>query len=262
MLNILKCVHHVPEHMSAMYPVYTVGARGYPPDSFLLGFLNVKGIGETAAATIVQERETGGPYRSLADAMERTGLQREAVENLVMAGAFDSLVSDRREALWEVGLRYHPVGNQQALQLPVEQDAAELPDLSEWEAMAGEYATMGLYPNGHLMALIRPHLSSDVLSSHEVPDLSDGAEVAVAGLVIRRQRPLGNAVFITLEDEFGHIPLIVWPKVYDRYRLVMREPVLTVRGVVSRREGTLNIVVTHAEAVATVRDPPKAKNWS
>jgi error-prone DNA polymerase len=127
--------------------------------------------------------------------------------------------------------------------------------------MAGEYYTMGIHPEGHLMAHMRPHLDSEILTSQQIPDVDDGAEVSVAGLVIRRQRPLGNAVFITLEDEFGHIPLIVWPKVHDRYRLVMREPVLLVRGTVSRRDGTLNIVVGHAESLKTLRDVPKAKDW-
>ena len=230
-------------------------------EALLLGFLHVGGLGEAAAIAIVQERERGGPYKDLGDAMRRTGLHREAVENLVTAGAFDSLASDRRRALWEVGLRYRPGGGQQPLELPVEQDMAELPGMSEWEAMAGEYRTLGLYPDGHLMAHMRPHLGAGVVPSNEVPGLDDGEKVTVAGLVIRRQRPLAKAVFITLEDEFGHTPLIVWPAVYDRYRQVLREPVLRVKGVVSRRDGTLNIVVTHAESLTAFANTPKSKNW-
>ena len=83
----------------------------------------------------------------------------------------------------------------------------------------------------------------------------------MAGLVIRRQRPLSEAVFVTLEDEFGHIPLVVWPKVYERYRLVLQEPLLMVRGVVSRREGTLNVVVERVQRIKGLRHLPKAKNW-
>ena len=238
-------------------------------EALLLGFLNVREVGEALASQIVEARQRGGPFTSLADAMRRTGLQREAIENLVMAGAFDSLAPDRRAVLWEIGLRYQPGGDQQALQLPVGQDMAELPPLGEWETMAGEYRTLGLYPQGHLMAMLRPHLNSpsgeakgpNTLTSLDVPGLEDGAEVTIAGLVIRRQRPLSKAVFITLEDEFGHISLTVWPGVYERYRLVLREPVLKVRGVVSRREGTLNIVVNHAESVKALINGPKAKNW-
>ncbi len=159
------------------------------------------------------------------------------------------------------------------MELPVEQDMAQLPLFTDWETMAGEYHTMGLYPRGHLMAKLRPTLSPDIVPSDGIPLLDDNTEVTVAGLVIRRQRPLSKAVFITLEDEFGHIPLVVWPRTYERYRLVLREPLLKVRGHISRREGALNIVLTHAETLsgpgrlpsATSVDGspglPKARNW-
>ncbi len=231
------------------------------PEALLLGLFNVKGVGGSAAEAIVAARDRGGPFKSLADAMRRTGLRQDAIENLVTAGAFDSLTADRRTALWEVGLRYRPTGAQQALTLPVEQDMAHLPGLSEWEAMAGEYQTMGLYPRGHMMAKLRPYLSPDIVSSDDVPHLKGGTEVTVTGLVIRRQRPLGKAVFITLEDEFGHTPIVVWPKVYERYRMVLREPVLTVRGIVSRRDGTMNIALTHAESVTVPSALPEAHSW-
>ena len=230
-------------------------------ESLLLGFLSVKGVGESAASEIVMARREGGPFASLGDAMRRTGIQREILENLITAGAFDSLASDRRASLWEVGLRYRPGGGLTTLQLPVEQDMAALPRFSEWESMEGEYQTLGLYPKGCLMAALRPNLGKEVLTSLDVPDMSDGEQVTVAGLAIRRQKPLGKAIFITLEDEFGHIPMIVWPAIYEKYRLVLREPLLKVVGVISRREGTLNIVVNHAESIGGPRDLPAAKNW-
>jgi len=120
---------------------------------------------------------------------------------------------------------------------------------------------MGIYPEGHLMAKLQPHLGPEVVPSDEVPHLEDGREVTVIGLVIRRQRPLAKAVFLTLEDEFGHTPIVVWPKTYEHYRLVLREPLLKVRGTVSRREGTLNIVLTHAGEVHGPRDLPDSRSW-
>ena len=239
----------------------SMGKSTIEGESLLLGFLHVRGVGGSAASAIVEARDRGGPFESLADAMGRTGLQQESIENLVMAGAFDSLAPDRRAALWEVGLRYRPVAEQQALEMPVEQDMARLPLLSGWESMAGEYQTMGLYPDGHLMVRLRPALGPDVLPSDEVLHVADGTEVTVAGIVIRRQRPLAKAVFMTLEDEFGHAPVVVWPKVYERYRLVLREPVVKVRGVVSRREGTLNIVLIHAEGIPVSTAVPDAHSW-
>ncbi len=229
--------------------------------SLLLGLLNVKGIGESGAEAILEAREREGSFETLVDVVQWTALNRQALENLVMAGALDSLISDRRSALWEIGLRYRPTGLQRTLPLPVEQDIVDLPPLNEWEIMTNEYRTLGLFPNGHLMAHIRPHLDSNVLPSHKVPDLEQGAEVTVAGLVIRRQHPFTKGVFITLEDEFGHVPLVVWPQTFERYRLVLREPVLKVRGVVSRRGGALNIVANHVESIEAIPSLPKAKNW-
>jgi len=246
-------------------------------ESLLLGLRYVRGMGDAVASQAVAARDQGGPFKSLADAMERTGLKREAIENLVTAGAFDALdtatpvrvepqkmknaASRRRQALWEVGLRYRAINTQQPLPLPVEQDMAELPEQSEWETMGEEYRIMGLYPEGHLMAMARPHLRRGILSSRDIESKADGDIVTVAGLVIRRQRPLAKAVFLTLEDEFGHIPLVVWPGEFAKYRQLIREPLLIIRGEVSRRDSTMNIVTKHVEPMPAMENLPKAKSW-
>ena len=138
---------------------------------------------------------------------------------------------------------------------------AELPEQSQWETMGEEYRILGLYPEGHLMALARPYLRPGILSSRDIEFKADGDIVTVAGLVIRRQRPLAKAVFLTLEDDFGHIPLVVWPSEFAKYRQVIREPLLIIRGEVSRREGTMNIVTHHVEPMPTMKNLPKAKSW-
>ena len=226
-----------------------------------LGFLTVASVGSAAAQAIVKVRELNGPFESVAGFMARTGLLRHALDNLADAGAFDSLARDRRSGRWEIGLRYRPVNDQGALSLPTDQDMVSLPLLTAWEEMDGEYRTMGVHPSGHVMAGLRPTIDPKVLTSCDVAQLANGTKVTVAGLVIRRQRPLGKAVFITLEDEFGHTPLILWPQVYERYRQVLKEPFLEVQGTVSRRDGTMNVVVTAAAPVAALASPPRAKNW-
>ena len=239
-------------------------------EALLLGLRYVRGMGDAVASQVVSARDQGGPFESLADAMERSGLQREAIENLVTAGAFDTLnagtaelerKTDRRQALWEVGLRYRAINTQQPLPLPVEQDMTELPEQSQWETMGEEYRILGLYPEGHLMAMARPYLRREILSSRDIEDKYDGDIVTVAGLVIRRQRPLSKAVFLTLEDEFGHIPLVVWPDEFAKYRQLIREPLLIIRGEVSRRDGTMNIVTKHVETIPLIKNLPKAKSW-
>ena len=231
-------------------------------EALLLGFLNVTSVGPAAAQAIVTARGGVGLFTSIADFMERTGLLREALDNLADAGALNSLNPDRRATRWEIGLRYRSVNEQLALSLPVVQDMIDLPELTPWERMDGEYRAMGLHPAANVMAYMRSQLDSQqVMTSLDVADLEDGAQVTVAGLVIRRQRPLGKAVFITLEDEFGHTPVILWPAIYERYRQVLKEPFVLVQGTVSRREGTMNIVVSHAQKLSGLEIAPKAKDW-
>jgi error-prone DNA polymerase len=168
---------------------------------------------------------------------------------------------NRRETKWEVGLRYRPVGRQLAFELPVEQDMVALPEASEWDVMKGEYNTLGLYPRAHLMEKLRPHLPPGLVRSADIRDLKDGTPIYVAGVVIRRQRPLAKAVFITLEDETGHTPLVIWPDVYERVRRTAHEPILLCSGVVSHREGTLNVVVRTLTPVPTDVSMLKSKDW-
>ena len=66
-----------------------------------LGLQLVKGIGEQHEALLDAERERG-PYRSLADVVERTGLPEEVLERLIRSGAMDSLGRPRRELLWQL----------------------------------------------------------------------------------------------------------------------------------------------------------------
>jgi error-prone DNA polymerase len=91
--------------------------------------------------------------------------------------------------------------------------------------------------------------------------MKDGAEVLTAGLVIRRQRPRGKVVFITLEDEFGHVPLMVFPGVYDREEHKFKSSFLIVRGRLARREGTHNVVVDSVSPFNAIEKVPVSKDW-
>jgi error-prone DNA polymerase len=87
------------------------------------------------------------------------------------------------------------------------------------------------HPMEHLRALLAPN---DVLSAREVEGVHGGSRIAVAGLVICRQRP-GTAkgfVFLTLEDETGLVNIVVTPKRFERQALLLTtSPLLLVRGV-------------------------------
>ena len=229
--------------------------------SLRLGLSYVAGLGKVATGSIVEARSEGGPFISLEDFIQRSGLLRDQVESLVDAGTLDRFNPDRRALRWEVGLRYRPVGAQLSLPLTVAQDQAELASLTGWEQMQGEYRSMGVHPGSHVMAYLRASLPEKVLTSQDIEGLQDGEEVLVAGLIIRRQRPLAKAVFLTLEDEHGHIPCVVWPTTYAHLRQVLKEPIILAKGSASRRDGTLNIVVTAARALHQELVVPRSKDW-
>lgn len=226
-----------------------------------LGFLNVASIGSIAAQTIVKVRDFEGQFVSLIDFMKRTGLLREALENLADVGAFDSMTQNRRSVMWEIGLSYRTINRQLAMSLPVDQDMIGLPKLTNLERMNGEYRAMGLHPEGHIMSHVRKHLKIKLVTSKDLLGLKDGAAVTTAGLVIRRQRPLSKAVFVTLEDEYGHTPLMLWPNVYTQYRQVINNPLILVQGTISRRAGTMNVIISRAQTLNILEVIPRTKNW-
>ena len=229
-------------------------------EAIRLGLLYVRSFGQASARAVVAGREQG-PFTSLADFMSRSGLQQQQIEDLIDAGALDSLCDDRRRARWEARLRYRPAGRQLALQLPVEPYMAPLPQASPFDEMVREYQTMGLHPTSHVMAYVRERLGKHVLTSDQVRSLPDGERVTVAGMVIRRQRPLAKAIFITLEDEFGHIPTVVWPQAYARLRRKLKAPFLIATGTVSLRDDTMNIVVEQVEPLYAIPKPPQSRDF-
>ncbi len=230
-------------------------------DALRIGFLNVTGLGEASAKAIEAGRQEGGDFKSIGEFLERTGVLEEVALNLAGAGAFDSLEFNRRKVKWEIGLRYRPINTQLPLALPVEQDIVELATPSDWERMKEEYNVLNLFPAGHVMAKLRPRFSKSYRTSRDIEKLYDGALVKAAGLVIRRQRPHGKVVFITLEDEFGHIPCMVFGKTYERYEYTFRSPFIVIKGRLTRREGTCNVVINQVKPFYALDRVPVSKDW-
>ncbi len=225
-----------------------------------LGFLNVLGLGG-ASAEVIENARKDGPFRNIGDFLERTGLLEEVALNLAGAGAFDTIEPNRRKVKWEIGLRYRPANSQLPLPLPVEQDLVELRAPDDRERMQEEYNVLSLFPAGHIMAQLRPRFNGGFRTSRDIEKLCDGAAVTTAGLVIRRQRPQGRVVYITLEDEFGHIPCMVFGKVYERYEHRFRSPFLIVKGGLSRREGTCNVVINQVKPFSALEKVPPSKDF-
>ena len=229
-----------------------------------LGLEIIKDVGTESAKLIVEERERHGLYASVGDMVSRTGLNPQSVLSLVMAGAFDGVAPNRRVVLWEAGLHPRPSRNgQMALSTSMEGAVPKLDDLTEHEKMAAEYRVMGVYPRGHLMEFVRPSLRPSVLPAAEVEKLDDGDDVAVAGWPVARQHPRGRegTVFVTIEDETGDVQIILWPHIFARCRRELGSNVVEVRGVVSRWDGTTNVIVSDLRAIRSDVTMPPAHDW-
>ncbi len=207
-----------------------------------LGLNYVKGLGEAGVARILSARRER-PFADLADFCRRTGLPRDVVERLILAGAMDAWRVPRRQLLWQLGtLRYR----EEALPLPPVVARVDLPPVSRAEAVAVAYGLLGLPTGEHLLALYREALAREgVLTAAEVREAKPGARVRVAGLVAVYQAPptARGVRFLTLEDETGLVDVVVRPEVHARYRRILEEAaVLIVTGVVQRREGTVSVL--------------------
>ncbi|MEY2714631.1 MAG: hypothetical protein RIT24_974, partial [Planctomycetota bacterium] len=125
-----------------------------------------------------------------------------------------------------------------------------LPTVEELAGIAKDLDATGISLKRHPMACLRPRLArAGAVPCGWLRDerrLPSGRSVAVAGLVLVRQRPstAKGIVFMTLEDETGVANLIFRPKVYERLRTRVRDaPMLCVRGKVERRDGVVHVLV-------------------
>ena len=232
--------------------------------SVRLGLRLIKDVGAESAKLVVEERERHGPYVTAGDLVRRTGLKPQAVLSLAMAGAFDGIAPNRREALWEAGLHSRPSrSGQVALPMPTEDSVPRLPDFTERKKMVGEYRVMGIYPRGHLMELVRPGLGPNVLPAVDVERRGDDERVTVAGWPVARQHPRGRdgTVFVTIEDETGDVQVIVWSALFARRRRELGSQVVEVTGRVSRWDGTTNVIATDLRAVRSGVSMPPSHDW-
>jgi error-prone DNA polymerase len=225
-----------------------------------IGLDYVNGIGEDDAQAVVEERNRAGAFASVRDLAQRTQLSEHALETLIVSGACDCFGLPRRELLWQLGLVPRPQtvpgsgGEEKQLALPLE-PTAETPNLPEptvWERMLADYRTTSLSVGVHPLELLRAHLPAGVLSSRDLDEAPNKAQVAVAGMAVARQRPAtaNGVVFMLIEDEFGAVNLIVPPSVYDRHRAIVRgEPLILARGRFERIERNQNVLVRSLETL-------------
>ena len=120
------------------------------------------------------------------------------------------------------------------------------------EHVVADYQTTGLSLKAHPLRFLRTALAAEgIASCAEAAAGRDGARVAVAGVVLVRQRPgsAAGVVFVTIEDETGQANIVVWPATVERDRAaLLGASLLLVRGTVQRSpEGIVHVVAERLE---------------
>jgi len=228
-----------------------------------MGMRMIKGLRHRDARMLIDAVDDGGPFHSVVDLWRASGVNASVLRPLAQADAFRSMGLDRQQALWRVqALRGKPLPLFDCTD-PATAAAAEsasdapLPQLTLFDHVGHDYATVGLSLKAHPMSFLRESLQSDgVLTSAQMKDESFAPHtrfVAVAGVVLFRQRPstAKGVMFMTLEDETGRADLIVKPRIYERFReAVIFGKVILAKGRVESRDGVVHMMVHTAQDIS------------
>jgi error-prone DNA polymerase len=223
-----------------------------------LGLGYIKDATSDEMRELVAERERNGAFGSLGELAGRIGARRRTLEQLAWSGACDEIIGEtgRRSALWQLGIAAPGLGAGEGTQLALGLELPQTPrlrSLGRWQRLIADYATSGVTVGDHAMAILRERLNVPMLAtSAQLMRLPSGGAVAMAGLVIARQRPgtANGTMFLLFEDEWGTVNLVVPKAVYERHRHLARaEPLLLARGRVERSEGVVNLIVRELAAL-------------
>ena len=220
------------------------------------GLSAIKSIGRSVIDGLVQEREENGKFKSLKDFIERmTGreLNRRAVENFIKGGAFDGLGGTRKQFMQVYGSIMDQIANDRKTTMagqmslfdmvaPEEKKQFEirLPNCGEFtkeELLAMEKEVLGIYVSGHPLqeyeAKWRKNITKttgDFALDEELGvacGINDGENAMIGGMItaknIKYTKQNKTMAFLTVEDLYGSVEVIVFPRQYERYQALMQE---------------------------------------
>jgi error-prone DNA polymerase len=209
-----------------------------------LGLNQVSGLKKEAALSAIKMRNTDDKKLfSIAELVHSAALDKGSTRALARADAFASIGVNRREVLWQIeGLWQGPL----LAPLPSTDREVPLPTASPWEQMSLDYGATGLSLRAHPIALMRERLKgAGAVTIESLSRTAPGALVKLAVIVTHRQRPAtaSGVLFMGVEDETGMSNVIVWPKVYERQRKIIRDGnILIITGRLQRNAEAISVV--------------------
>ncbi len=223
--------------------------------SMRLGLRLVNGVGENEGRRVEEAVSTRGPTKTVLALWRRSGVRAGTIRRLASADAFGSMSLSRQAALWHArALRDESLplfdGDAGIDATETPEQGARLPVVQPFRQVVLDYASVGLSLKAHPASFVRGRLERmGVIPCRRLQDkkkMPDGCWVAVAGVVLVRQRP-GTAegvTFMTLEDETGIANLVIWRRVYERYRRAASSRMVIARGRIQRQDEVVHIVAS------------------
>lgn len=235
----------LPPHINEGYSYFSVTNKG-----IRYGLSALKSVGKSVIDKVVEERNLHGPYISLKDFMERLSskeVNKRTIESLIKAGAFDGLGANRRQmmiAYPQIMEEVHKSeknamsGQMSLMDFMSPEDKKDFevkyPNVEEYdkeEKLVYEKEVLGVYVSGHpleeYMNLMEKNVTAttaDFIADSETEETvaKDQIYYVLGGMVTAKNVKLTktnqNMAFVTLEDMYGSIELVVFPKVYEKVR--------------------------------------------
>jgi len=249
-----------------------MGIRVKPPDvnesfhefrvedkDIRFGLGGVKNVGKAAIESIIRSRRDEGSFKNIFDFCERVDsrqVNKKVLESLIKSGAMDFLEGHRAQKMkiLETAINFAASYNSDKLRGQTnifdegdsgEKEYPNLPQIAEWSSsdMLGlEKEMLGFFVSGHPLDKYRNEVRTFSTASLEtINEQKDGAEVRICGIVTesktildRKNKPMA---FVTLEDFFGTIEIIVFASVYEKHRDHLEvDKMIVVSGKMSSRE--------------------------
>ena len=217
------------------------------------GLSAIKNIGRNVIDLVVNEREANGPYKSLQDFLERMPgkeVNKRAIENLILAGAFDTMEGNRRQKMMiypaimdgiHASHKNSMEGQMSLMDFLGEEEKEDfevkMPDVEDYkkeEKLAFEKQVLGVYVSGHPLEdyvdLIRKQAdatSMDFQLDEEtgLPKVTDQGLYTLGGMVsnvtLKVTRNNQNMAFLTLEDIYGSVEVVVFARDFEKNRSIL-----------------------------------------
>lgn len=245
-------------------------------NSIRFGLEAVKGVGASTIESIIESRNTDGPFTSVSNFLERIDprkVNKKVVESLIKAGAFDSLGTTRAKAMELMNRilnetsRIHTarVFGQQNIFCNITEETTE--NLAEWgeeELLKCEKEALGFYITGHPLTKYDGQLNKiGAKKTSELEELPEGKEIKIGGILrsIKRIQTKSKAeimAYFTLEDPEGNIEGIVFPELYrNSLPILQKDTPLLVKGTLDKTEKGIKIVsteISRLDALETKKD--------